>query len=337
MRSILTRLASLELTLVGILGVITFSFVYNRMPEISTSWIVVPLVLLSINLLAAILTNGAFRKQAALLVFHVCLLAVITLIGIGVMIRFDGHVEVVERERFDAANVQISEMGMFHRMNLDAVAFTQRDVEVAYQPGLIRRSIRSEVIDHRETDDNRLITIGDRVSATFIDYRFVTTFNKGYAIVVLWSGSNGELQRGSINFPSFPEFEWKQINAWTTPGGDQLLLELSLDAAAPRDEAWLLNSKNVQFAVDISGNELASHTLQPGDSVQIGGGTLKIEDLRMWMGYRIDFNPLLPWIFAAAMLALIALAVHFQINFWPARRMAGSAAPGGIRAYDGCD
>jgi hypothetical protein len=38
-------------------------------------------------------------------------------------------------------------------------------------------------------------------------------------------------------------------------------------------------------------------------------------DLRLWMGYRIDFNPLLPWLLTAAFVALGALAVHVARKF----------------------
>ena len=39
-------------------------------------------------------------------------------------------------------------------------------------------------------------------------------------------------------------------------------------------------------------------------SFAVTGGEMTIVDLRLWMGYRIDYNPLLPWLLAAAFLAV---------------------------------
>ena len=68
----------------------------------------------------------------------------------------------------------------------------------------------------------------------------------------------------------------------------------------------------------------------------LAGGTLTVRELRPWMGYRIDAYPLLPWAFAAAMLAVLALAWHFQAKFrlLTPNRQPRSAGRSG-RAYIG--
>ena len=313
MKNLVVRVASLKITLVGIVGMISLALATYRNPDFGTVWLAVPLAVLAVNLLAAILTNSAFRQQSALLVFHVCLLAVILLIGADLLTRFDGHVELVEGEVFDADTVEIVQQGALHHFVLDKVNFIQGSVAVAYLPGLIRlntRSIVTEVGPHGQSQE-----IGDGNSVTFGSYRFSTTFNKGWAVILRWSGDDGVVQRGSINFPSFPEFEWKQANNWTTPGGEQVALELQFSDPVSRDRNWVLKSGESEFSLIISDARPDSHELKPGHSVRMAHGTLTVEELRLWMGYRIDFNPLLPWIFAAAMLALFALAVHFQLKF----------------------
>jgi len=337
MMSILTRLASLKLTLFGILGVIVLAVLSNKGPELSTGWLVLPLAFLSLNLLAAIGTNSAFRGQPALLVFHVCLLAVLLLLGIGLLIRFDGHVELVEGETFNPNVVQVTEQGAWHASNLDSVSFEQGEIEVAYLPGLIRRSTRSVITEIRPDGDIRNVVIGDRVNTTVSGYRFISTFNKGLAVVVVWSDAYGNQRRGSINFPSYPEYEWKQLNTWTTPGGEKVELELKLAIVAPRDEAWLLRSDSVPFAIELRRDANPPRILWPGDTMKLRDGMLRIENLRMWMGYRIDFYPLLSWVFTAALFALVALYMHFQMKFWPARQSAKAATFEGVKAYDGCD
>ena len=312
MNTLLVRIASLKITLLGIVGMIALALATYRNPGFGTVWITVPLAVLAVNLLAAILTNGAFRQQSALLVFHVCLLAVILLIGAELMIRFDGHVELVEGEAFDAQAVEIVQQGAWHRLAFDQVNFVQGRIAVDYRPGLIRQNTRSNVTEIGANGQTQ--EIGDGNSVNFENYRFHTTFNKGWAVILRWSGDNGTVQRGSVNFPSFPEFDWKQANDWKTPGGEQVALELRLDPV-PADMNWVLRSGESEFSVVISDARLDKHELKLGDSIRMQNGTLTVEDLRLWMGYRIDFSPLLPWVFAAAMLALIALAVHFQLKF----------------------
>ena len=312
MRTLVVRIASLKITLLGIVGIIIVALATYRNPEFGTVWLAVPLAVLAVNLLAAILTNGAFRQQSALLVFHVCLLAVILLIAVGLLIRFDGHVELVEGEAFDAYAVEIVRKGALHRFVLDKVNFVQGRITVDYRPGLIRHNTRSNVIEVGTNGQTQ--EIGDGNSVTFGSYRFNTTFNKGWAVILRWSGDKGIVQRGSVNFPSYPEFEWKQANEWTTPGGEHLALELRLNPV-PGDSDWVLKSGESEFSLVISDARLDTHELKPGQSIRMTHGTLTVEELRLWMGYRIDFDPLLPWVFAAAMLALIALAVHFQLKF----------------------
>jgi cytochrome c biogenesis protein len=331
MKTLLVRIASLKITLLGIGGMIALALATYRNPGFGTVWLAVPLAVLAVNLLAAILTNGAFRQQSALLVFHVCLLAVILLIGAELMIRFGGHVEVVEGESFDAQAVEIMQQGAWHRLGLDQVNFVQGRITVDYRPGLIRHKTRSNVTE--VGTNGRTREVGDGNSVTFGSYRFSTTFNKGWAVILRWSGDNGIVQRGSINFPSFPEFEWKQANDWTTPNGEQVALELRLDPVSA-DTNWVLRSGESEFSVVINDARPDRHELKLGDSIRMQHGTLTIEDLRLWMGYRIDFNPLLPWVFAAAMLALVALAAHFQLKFRTAVPASRTAKIGAMYVCD---
>jgi len=331
MKTLLVRIASLKITLLGIVGMIALALATYRNPGFGTVWLAVPLAVLAVNLLAAILTNSAFRQQSALLVFHVCLLAVILLIGAELMIRFNGHVELVEGEAFDAQAVEIVQQGAWHRLALDQVNFVQGRIAVDYRPGLIRHNTRSNVTEASANGQSR--EFGDGNNVTFGSYRFSTTFNKGWALILRWSGDNGIVQRGAINFPSYPEFDWKQANDWTTPGGERVALELRLDPV-PSDTNWVLRSGESEFSVVINDARLDRHELKLGDSIRMQHGTLTVEDLRLWMGYRIDFNPLLPWIFASAMLALFALAVHFQLKF---RTAAPAGRTSKIGAMYVCD
>ena len=332
MKPLLQKLASLRLTLAGLAALIANSFAISQWPDEAIPWLVLPLSVLAFNLLAALLVRHAFRQQAALLLFHVGLLGVLLLVAAGVLMRFDGSVEVVEGSAFNAASVTDRGRGWLHPDRLDRVYFTQGPVEVNYLPGLRRDTTHSRVALGRADGPAIRRDVGDREGFTSNGYRFMTTFNKGYAVLLLWRDAAGTEAIGAVNFPSFPEFDWKQVNGWTTPAGESLTLELKLAGRVPEQTAWTLNSRDVGYAVGISGGALAENTVGPGESVAVTGGEITVVDLRLWMGYRIDYNPLLPWLLTAAFLSLGALGVHMAQKFRVPCVNATVPAPGGQQA-----
>jgi len=320
MKRLLRALASLRLTMAGLALLTANAVAVSRWPAAALPCLVVPLSLLAINLLAALLVRQAFRHQAALLVFHVGLLCVLLLAAAGVLLRFDGRVEVTEGAAFDAADVQVHGRGWLHPVRLRQVAFEQGPVAVRYVAGLRRGTTRSRISVPDRDGSGTPLELGDGRGFESHGYRFMPTFNKGYALLLLWQGDDGRQRLGAVNFPSYPEFEWRQVNRWVSPGGETLTLALDLQRRVPADAPWTLASGDVEFAVGVDRHGHARRTLAPGESVAVAGGRLTPLGLRLWMGYRIDFNPLLPWLLAAAFVSLGALAVHVQLKFAVARR-----------------
>jgi len=332
MTPLLKTIASLKLTLAGLAVLIVNSFAISQWPDAALPWLVVPLTVLAVNLLAALLVRHAFRQQAALLLFHVGLLAVLMLVAAGVLMRFDGSVEVVEGTAFDPAVVTPRGTGWLHPDRLDRVHFTQGPLEVTYLSGLRRDATHSRVLVSQADGTEVRRDIGDREGFTSNGYRFMTTFNKGYAVLVLWRDTEGREALGTVNFPSFPEFEWKQTNDWATPAGQSLTVELKLAEHAREESAWTLSSRGADYEVGFSGATLAATTVKPGEPVAVKGGEITIVDLRLWMGYRIDYNPLLPWLLTAAFLSLGALGVHMAQKFRVPRVSDSVPARGGEQA-----
>ena len=62
----------------------------------------------------------------------------------------------------------------------------------------------------------------------------------------------------------------------------------------------------------------APRSLRKGKTASLRGGVVRAVDLRVWMAYQIEYLPFLPWMFVAAMLAIIGLTVHFARRFLPA-------------------
>ena len=329
MRSVLKSMASLRLTMVGLIALVINCVAISQSPGASIPWLVLPLSLLAVNLLAALIVRHAFRHQAALLLFHVGLLVVLILVAAGVLIRFDGSVEVVEGSAFDATGVTARGMGWLHPNGLERVHFTQGPLEVNYLSGLRRDTTHSRVVLERRDGTETERIVGDRQGFTSNGYRFTTTFNKGYSVVVVWRGSDGREGLGAVNFPSYPKFDWKQTNDWTTPSGETLTFELRLAERVPEAGPWILSSRDVVYEVGISSATQSERTIAPGQSIAVNGGEITPVDLRLWMGYRIDYNPLLPWLLTAAFLSLGALAVHMAQKFRAPRAAESVPITGG--------
>lgn len=214
MMKLIRQAASLKLTLVGMVALALLSLAGTRSESVDVGWTALPLLFLSLNLLAAIITNRSFRTQTGLLVFHIGLLFVFAFIGLTVLTRFDGRVEVLEGTSFDPAAIVVEQRGWFHRGDLAGVRFTQREFEVDYLPGLLRQRTISTIELDVAPGRQRLRSVDDRQGAEFEGYRFVATANKGFALVLGWEDTNGATHYGAVHLPSYPANDWKQHNDW---------------------------------------------------------------------------------------------------------------------------
>lgn len=309
-------LSSLRLTLVGMAGLAAMVLLSYRFAGLSASWVALPLIVLSINLLAALVTKPQFRRQGGLLAFHLCLLAILLLTAFGLLTRLQGHVEIAEGQAFDSASVVVTERGLWHPWRLETVRFLQGPIQVSYRPEWVRGSTRSQLAVPDDQGKFHTAQIGDTESLQIAGYRFVTTFNKGYAVLLTWLGERGDALAGAVHMPSYPLLEWKQQNRWRSPAGQDLNIELKLPKP-PLEQAWTLTSAGVHGRILVSGAGQPIE-LEPGQVLAAAGGVLRFDGLRLWMGYRIDYNPALPWLFSAAIVGILGLAWHFWRKFWRA-------------------
>ena len=327
--SLLRKLASLRLTLLSMILLAVLAVLGSRDADIGTGVTVVPLVILIVNLVAALLTNRSFRTQTGLLVFHMGLLLVFACIGLTLLLRYDGHVEIVQGGAFDAAQVETVERGWWHDDQLGEVELYQGEVQVNYLPGLNRQETRSTVEYRAASGELRRITVGDTRTVNIDGYRFSATFNKGFALLLHWTGADGREALGAVHMPSFPSFDWQQVTTWTTPAGQEVEVELDFDQRVSDDLAdWMFGRTDMPYSVNVrvAGEPLRS--IRSGESLELAGGLVQVADLRVWMAYRIEYLPFLPWMFVAAMLAIVGLTLHF------ARRVLPASGPAGARAKE---
>ena len=302
-------LASTKLTLGGF-GILAVALIAKEFAVFSTSWVVLGILGgLTLNLAAALIVTPKLRQEAGLFIFHIGLLALLILAGLGRLTHFDGHVEVMEGNTFSASEVTPDSQGALHPDWLQSVSFRQGPFSVDYAPGVQRARTRSEVMVESESGVETR-RVGDDVPLVERGFRFYTTHNKGLAVVLTWLPNQGETITGAVHMPGYPSFDWKQDNSWQPPNGPDIRFWLHLDTPLKEDRAWTLASDRVSGVLVVN-TQGKRHELKRSESVNIEGGTLRFDELRGWMGYRIFFDPTLPWMLAAAMVALFGLALRF--------------------------
>jgi len=309
----LRALASLRLTLGLLLLLLLFValFLVNR--EISSIWLALPLGLLALNLLAAILTHPAFRREPALLTFHLALLALVGLAALGRLTHLDGQAEVTTGEGFDNTLVQ-RWGGPWHNDRLAQLRFRLDDFTIDYTPsqGVAQRDATRAHVHWRDTHGNEQQgIIGDHYPLILEGYRFYTTHNKGFAPVFLWQPAGGAPQQGSIHLPAWPAHEYRQALDWTLPGTThRLWAELQFEEVIldPQRPSRFRPPREHRLVVRMGD---LRQELQPGEWLDLHDGRLTYRELRTWMGFKVFYDWTLPWLLAAGVMAVLSLGWHY--------------------------
>ncbi|NNJ95403.1 MAG: hypothetical protein HKP57_11700 [Halobacteria archaeon] len=303
-------LASLKLTLLGIIALLLGVLLSYFSREHSSLYINLPLALLAANLLAAIVFNPRIRQNTGLLMFHICLLMIALLTMLSQLTSMKGRVEIVQGTAFDANSVTLTKQGAWHPLDrLQRVGFVQGDITVDYVAGLRRGATRSQLLPA----GSDAVVIGDNLAFTSQGYRFYTSSNKGFAAIINWYSKEGQIARGAIHFPSYPLYDWKQHNQWQAPSGERLDFRLMIETPLDSERDWTLrNTENGTMELILPDKTV--RTLKPGEYIQLDHGLLEFEAIRMWMGYKIFFDPFLAWFFAAALVGVAGLGWHYYLK-----------------------
>lgn len=316
----LRRLASLKFTVFG-MGLLALGAmaIYGNPADIPAWVLTVPLALLAANLLAAIVTNVRINQQPGLLVFHVCLLALVLLVGVGRLTYLDSHVELPLGAGFTPDKMLEVQKGVLHSGNLDKVNFIQGPFTVNYAAGMQRGRTFSHVQVQTPTGEWQEKIIGDDRPLVLEGYRFYTTHNKGFATVLTWKPNQGEAQTGVINMPSYPLFDYKQDNRWLPPHSNaEIKFWLQVKTGLDEKKSWILDYRNSSGVLVVTHKDQRSE-IQLGESVTLDGGVLTFDKLTMWMGYRIFYDPTIQWMFFVSIAGVLGLGHYFwkKINLQP--------------------
>lgn len=312
----LTRLASVRFTVVALLALAGLGIAGRTAGGLSHGWMAVPAAALAVNLLAALLTNRRLRAHRALALFHWALLGVALLIAVSALGRFEGRVEIVEGSAFDAEAVQVTEGAPFAVTRVAGVEFVQESLVVDYLPGLGRQQLRSVVTTaegSREVSEHGALEVAG--------YRFSPTPNKGFAVLLTWRDASGVIASGAVHLPSYPVYEWRQEADWVTPAGERVTIRFRPTERAPMDRSWTLSRARATGTVTVRG-ERGEVELVPGTPATLRGGVVVLEDLRLWVGYSVDHDPAMPWLFLVAAVGVLALVWYLLVEA-PATRAVG--------------
>ena len=304
-------LASLKLTLVGmILLVIGASLTYDNRLDVTMWVLVAPLALLALNLTAAIFTNQRINRQPGLLVFHIGLLSIIVLAAIGRLSFIDAHLEIAEGQGFTPDLLLETKQGPLHAGRLDKVRFVQGYYTVDYAEGMHRGLTNSLVLISDERGQFTSKIVGDDRVLVLEGYRFYTTFNKGFSVVLTWLPDQGMPVTGRINLPSYPLYDYKQDNSWTPQGASPVKFWLQVSTGMREDAAWVLDARNSRGVLVVSHGDQRVE-LQVGESTRLEGGQLRYDRLSAWMGYKVYYDPTLRWLFFVSIIAVIGMGWHY--------------------------
>ena len=310
---LLLALASLKFTpvglvLLGIASVAVYKFDDSAMP-----WLSGPLFLLAVNLIAAVATNGVFRKQMPLLVFHLALIALVLLAAAGRLMYLKGTAEVTEGAEFHGLKQR--DAGPLHIDRIDRVHFINEGFDIDYMPGPVLDRMVNRVRWQDGDGNERRAGIELNKPLILFGYRIYPTSNKGFAPVFLWRATSGVPLLAAVHLPSYPANATGQARSWRPEGARDdvwvmLNVEEDLIPAAASSRFRLPERKRIVVRHGEGRWEIG-----PGEQIVLPDGTLEYSELRTWMGYRFFYDWTIPWMIAACAVAVLSLSWHYWRKF----------------------
>lgn len=290
---------------------------------LSATALTLTLTLLAINLVAALFVHPLLRRQLPLLVAHLGLLAVAVLAGLGRMAALDGRFELAQGVAFDGQLID-GRLGPWHGDGLQRIAFRHEGFEIDYAPGRKRGATRNTVTWVDANGSLQQAVIGDHRPLVLDGYRIYTSPNKGFAPVLSWRSAGGDAETGTVHLPSFPVHELRQSREWHLPDGRAVWVMLQFDDKLIDPQSTTAFALPAEHRLVVRLGEQRQE-LAAGQRADIGGGTLTYLGLRTWMGYRVTYDPTLPWLLVASLLSTLGFGWHYVRKFSGSERTARRA------------
>lgn len=306
-------LASLKFTPVGLVLLGIASVAIYKFDHGATPWLALPLLMLAVNLIAAVATNGVFRKQMSLLIFHLALIALVLLAAAGRLMYMKGTAEITEGTAFSGLTTR--DAGPLHIDRVDQVHFVNEGFDIQYMAGPIFDRMLNRVRWQDGKGGERLGEIEPNEPLILFGYRIYPTSNKGFAPLFMWRPEAGEPALAAVHLPPYPGSANNQAQTWRPAGSKNdiwIMLEID-EELIPADKPSRFRLPDRQKIVLRQGE--SRWELQPGERVALPGGVLEYQGLRTWMGYRFFYDWTIPWLLAACVVAVLSLSWHFWAKF----------------------
>lgn len=310
----LSVLGSLRFTVIVIAGLaLVVLYVYRA--EAASGWLLaVPFGLFAVNLGAAVVTQPKFRTQGWLLAFHLALLLLVVLVAVGRLTYLSARTEVTTGQPFEGVLLGV-EAGPLHPNHYGRLRFLNEDFVIEYLPGPSRDRTFNTVRWQDDAGVGRRAVIGDDVPLVLEGYRFYTTHNKGFAAVLGWTPAGRPAQVGALHFPSWPGNAFTQRQLWSPPNvGEALWLQLQFDDPILSEQEYSVFRVPSDPALVVRRGD-SRWQLLPGDTIELPDGTLKFGGVTTWMGYKVFYDPTIPWLLAVSVIAVACISGHFIAKY----------------------
>lgn len=291
----------------------------EKMP--ATALMLAPFGLLVANIGAAIFASARFRADLPLLLFHLCLVALVALVGMARLVYLEGTATLSSGTAFEG-EPQSEKRGLLHFGRMQDLHFANE----GFNEGFFRRgTYRATYNRVRWLDDSgqwQQAEIGDDRPLILHGYRIYTTKNRGFSPLFHWLPAEqkeaGDGTYGTVQLNDMPRETLAPSMQWALPGGIPVRAILNIEAPgeqpARHDEANRY-AKDLEHTLTLKIRD-ARHDLRPGEKVVLPEGTLTYVRLDSWMGYLITYDPTQPWIMGTVLLGIASLIWFYWRRIW---------------------
>ncbi len=304
---ILHTLSSLKTTLLAlaVLGV-GIAIILGDIAS-STTALAPALSLLFINLLVAIFVSEKIKRDFWLLVFHLSLLILIILVSASRLIYMKGWVELTEGQYFDGVS-GILHQGPLYKDQTDQFRFQQLDFYTTFQTEVLDKTYSRVRVSQEERSED--VIIRDQLPLVLNGYRFSISSHLGFAPTFSWQ-TDSEINLGEVYLPSYLYNSTGQALEWNLPGTN-----LSIWTMLDFDENVVSEffKKPDSFTVIVRVED-QRYEMKIGDTIKLSEGRLTLTKLKHWIGYEVFYEPLMAWILAVCITAIVSLSI-FLWNKW---------------------
>lgn len=257
---------------------------------------------LAVNLMLAILVREKIRHNLPLLVFHIALLLIMLSVVVSRLTYFKGWAIMSENETLRQPTGIINQ-GPWHRSKLNSMPVLQQSFLAYFDEEGRRLDTESWL---QPFDAKEAILITNKETADVAGYQFTISNNLGFSVDLTWISGQGDIIRGLLQMPS-------QISQPETQGRKLILPDIT-------DDIWLgleIESARKSFFYPyfsipdhfyftvVVGSE--SQQLKLGESIDLFGGTLILNNIIPWIGYEMYYDPAIYFLLIASIIAVIAL------------------------------